>query len=264
MKRVVWLTDIHLNFIKKAQTEELCDKIVEAHPDLVLIGGDISEADELEAHLRALEARIERPIYFVLGNHDFYQGSIQSVRENAAQITQSGGHLRWLPHCGVVELTQHSALIGHDCWGDGRLGYGSRSRVILNDFFLIRELRESPDLFTKLNCLGEQAAEYFRVHLPGALERYRHILVLTHVPPFKESCWYEGKISDDEWLPHFTCHAVGEVLREMMEQHPNSSMTVLCGHTHGAGIARILPNLQVKTGAATYGSPKIQEVLCVD
>jgi hypothetical protein len=40
-------------------------------------------------------------------------------------------------------------------------------------------------------------------------------------------------------------------------------MSVLCGHTHGAGEARILPNLDVKTGGAEYGGPSLQELLFV-
>ena len=38
-------------------------------------------------------------------------------------------------------------------------------------------------------------------------------------------------------------------------------MTVLCGHTDGAGEAQVLPNLRVLTGAAEYGEPKVQRVL---
>ena len=38
-------------------------------------------------------------------------------------------------------------------------------------------------------------------------------------------------------------------------------MTVLCGHTHGRGEARILENLLVLTGGATYGKPEVQRIL---
>ena len=64
------------------------------------------------------------------------------------------------------------------------------------------------------------------------MRRFQHIMVLTHVPPFREACWHEGRISDDNWLPHFTCKAVGDVLIEAMAANPDHRMTVLCGHTH--------------------------------
>ena len=80
------------------------------------------------------------------------------------------------------------------------------------------------------------------------------------MPPFREACWHEGRISDDDWLPHFTCKAVGDVLSEAMRARPDRQMTVLCGHTHGAGEAEILPNLRVSTGGAVYGEPEVQRV----
>jgi hypothetical protein len=85
--------------------------------------------------------------------------------------------------------------------------------------------------------------------------------VATHVPPFKEACWHEGRISNDDWLPRFTCKAVGDLLREAALQRPDRRIDVLCGHTHGAGVAEILPNLIVRTGGAEYGRPELQDVL---
>ena len=87
------------------------------------------------------------------------------------------------------------------------------------------------------------------------------VIVLTNIPPYKESCWHQGEISDDDWLPHFSCKAVGDVLRECMLVAIDKQMVVLCGHTHSSGECQIMPNLQVKTGDAKYGSPKIQEII---
>jgi len=64
-----------------------------------------------------------------------------------------------------------------------------------------------------------------------------------HVPPFRNACWHEGKISDDEYLPHFACKAVGDVLVDVMKKYPEGKLTVLCGHTYSKGVANILPNL---------------------
>ena len=89
-------------------------------------------------------------------------------------------------------------------------------------------------------------------------------MVLTHVPPFREACWHEGQLSCDNWSPHFTCKATGDVLVDVMTAHPDQTMTVLCGHTHSAGYAQILENLEVFTGDAVYGHPKIQQVLDVE
>lgn len=96
---------------------------------------------------------------------------------------------------------------------------------------------------------------------PAALAPFPHVIVATHVPPFRETCWHEGRISDDDWLPFFTCQAAGDALSEAMSAAPDRRMTVLCGHTHGGGEADVLPNLRVLTGGATYGRTEVQRVV---
>jgi hypothetical protein len=153
--------------------------------------------------------------------------------------------------------------VGVDGWGDARLGNPETTAVRLNDFLLISELAGlgRRALLERLRALGEECAQRLRKSLPEALERHRRVLVLTHVPPFREACWHEGRLSNDDWLPFFTCAAVGEVLREALAARPDREALVLCGHTHGEGVARVLPNLEVRTGGARYGAPAVQQVL---
>ena len=267
MKRIAWMTDLHLDFVEDSkQIERFCQSIVEANPDVVLIGGDIAIAATVEASLLMLAKYLRRPIYFVLGNHDFYKGSIAGVRAKIAQLTQQASLLHRLSNSGVIELTPSTGLIGHDGWADGRLGNRIRSQVILNDYFLIQEFAGLAPLrrFAKLNDLGDEAARYLKRQLLSAVTRFPNLILLTHVPPFKEACWFEGQISDDDFLPHFTCSAVGDVLITVMRAHPECRLTVLCGHTHGEGEATILPNLSVETGSAEYGNPRLNELIVVE
>jgi len=262
MTRLAWLTDIHLNFLRHAGLGAFFESLPEA--DAFAITGDIGEAHDVTDHLRAFADR--GPIYFVLGNHDFYRGSIAGVRAEVRELCRDVPNLIWMPDVGIVPLTDSTCLVGHDGWGDGRLGDYQGSGVQLNDWRLIEEFQVlgKQGRLSKLNALGDEAAAHFRAVLPEALKRFRHIIVLTHVPPFRESCWHEGAISDDNWLPHFTCKAVGDALREAMAAAPDRQMTVLCGHTHGSGEAQILPNLCVLTGGAVYGKPGVQRVIEVE
>ncbi len=86
------------------------------------------------------------------------------------------------------------------------------------------------------------------------------MVLLTHIPPLREACWHDGKISDDDWAPFFTCRAVGDAILEIMADHPRQQLTVLCGHTHGAGVAHPLPNVEILTGGAKYGHPAVQRI----
>ena len=267
MKRIAWTTDIHLDFLNDpAQIGTFCQSIVEANPDAVLIGGDIAVAATIEESLLLLAKHLQRPIYFVLGNHDFYKGSIAGVRAKIAQLTKRAAQLHWLGNSGVIELTSQTGLLGHDGWADWRLGNRVRSQVVLNDYFLIQEFVGLASLrrFAKLSELGDEAARYLKRQLLSAVTRFPNLILLTHVPPFKEACWFDGQISDDEFLPHFACSAVGDVLIEIMREYPECRLTVLCGHTHGQGEAMILPNLLVKTGGTEYGKPRLNELIVAE
>ncbi len=37
----------------------------------------------------------------------------------------------------------------------------------------------------------------------------------TYIPPFREAAWYEGRPSADDYLPFFSCKAVGDVLLDV-------------------------------------------------
>ena len=82
--------------------------------DAVLLGGDIAEAPDVRQHLERLDARLGLPIHFVLGNHDFYGGSIARVRAEIATLCDRIPRLCWLSQAGVVELTPATGLVGHE------------------------------------------------------------------------------------------------------------------------------------------------------
>src|SRR5262245_13897401 len=130
--RLAWATDIHLNFLSPAQARSFYCKVGETAPDAVLLSGDIAEAPSVERYLLEMAEHLQRPLYFVLGNHDFYGGSIQDVRARMAALSAEHRWLRWLNVAGVVPLTEETALVGHDGWADGRLGRGADSPVLLN------------------------------------------------------------------------------------------------------------------------------------
>jgi 3',5'-cyclic-AMP phosphodiesterase len=263
MKRFAWLTDIHLNFLERPQCERFLDEVAQQRADGILIGGDIAEGHTLETYLKMIADRVGGPVYFVLGNHDFYYSSISATRATARAVCRVVPSLHWLSESGIVPLSDQTALIGCDGWADGRFGNFFESDVDMTDYFLIEDLSrlDREARFQKLNALGDEAAVYLRRLLPEALRQFASVILLTHVPPFREASWHEGGVCDDNHLPHFASRVIGETLQQVMEEHPTRQLTVLCGHTHGRGDIRMAPNLVVKTGGAEYGAPVIQEIL---
>jgi Icc-related predicted phosphoesterase len=264
--KLAWATDVHLNFVDEKHVAELCERIDLAEPAALLLGGDIAEAPSLEPWLRFLEAHLSCPIYFVLGNHDYYGGEIESVRARMRDLKSD--RLRWLPATGLVRLTESTALVGHGGWGDGRLGDFMASAVVLADYLAIHDLfelldkklplgsrRDKKALATKLRKLGDDAARALKPSLARAAREFADVVVLTHVPPVREACVYQGKISSDDWLPGFTCKAVGDLIEKVARKRAGCRFTVLCGHTHEESECQPFENVRILTGGADYEAP---------
>jgi len=263
MVRLAWATDLHFEFTTVDAVVKFCERMIALAPDGLLLTGDLAQAPSLERYLRALDRALPMPIYFVLGNHDFYHGSIGTVRGQVEALVAQAAHLVWMSRTDVVSVGPNTALIGHDGWADGRCGDYTASRVLVKDYRLIGELTglTSEGRRAVLGALGDEAAAHFARVLPKALSRHRRVIALTHVPPFPETTWYQGRIADPEWLPHFCARAVGDVMVGIMEAHPDHELLVLCGHTHTGGAVQVTPNLRVVVGSAEYGRPELQDVL---
>lgn len=264
MTTIAWMTDIHLNFLGTMQIEHWLDKLATKKLDALLITGDIGEANSLNDYLIRIVGHLRLPTYFVLGNHDYYRSTIKDIRATVSRLDDEHILLNWLPQHGIVKLSETTALVGHGGWGDGGYGDFMNSKLMLNDYVLIHDLSgiDPVERLKKLHELGQETCNYLREILPNALEQYQHVYVALHVPPFQESCWYEGKTPDDDndYLPHFTCKGAGDALLELAQKYPDTKMTVLCGHTHGSGETTIRPNLHVITAGSEYENPQIARI----
>lgn len=106
---------------------------------------------------------IEKPIYCVLGNHDYYRGQIDEVRSEMTALTESNENLFWLNVSKILQLDNNTLLIGQDGWADGRLGDYHNSRVALNDSRMIADLFQEK-ILGKLQLLEKmQRPRIFRV-----------------------------------------------------------------------------------------------------
>ncbi len=265
--KLAWLTDIHLNFLDNDARKKFYDEIHTTHCDALLISGDIAEADCLIDLLCEMTEQIKKPIYFILGNHDYYRGTVNDVRETLTVLSKAHKQLFWLPATGIQLLPHDTILLGQDGWADGRLGDYQNSRISLNDSRMIADLFQEKilgkfQLLEKMQQLADVDALALKNDLAQAMEQHpKKIIVLTHVPPFKEACLHNGQISDDSWLPYFSTKVMGEVLMPFANDNPSIDFLVLCGHTHSEAHYQPLVNLTVKTGSAEYYRPTIQEII---
>ncbi len=267
--KMAWLTDIHLNFIDKNARKIFYQEIVDTQCDSVLISGDIAEAPSLSDILNEMENYINKPIYFVLGNHDYYKGQIDEVRDAMTALTKEHNKLFWLPASGIQKLNNDTFLIGQDGWADGRLGDYQNSRVVLNDSRMIADLFKKKilgkyQLLEKMQQLADADAMRLQNDLKQVINQNpRKVIVLTHVPPFREACMHQGEISGDDWLPYFSSKVIGEVLATAAKLDPEIELLVLCGHTHSEAKIYCGSNLEIEVGKAEYYLPEIQKVITI-
>ena len=107
--RIAWTTDLHLNFVDAARIDRLIEELRDSQSDAVLIGGDTGEAVSFARHLKRIADALEVPVYFVLGNHDYYHSSIANVRRVARTLSQQYVLLTWLSEIGPIWLTEETA-----------------------------------------------------------------------------------------------------------------------------------------------------------
>lgn len=262
-------TDLHLNFCGQTEKDKFYQKVQNHNPSSLVITGDISEAPGLINHLTELRQGLGStlPIYFVAGNHDYYNGSIAEVRDKLSNPCNLPGNTVWLSACSApIALTPEVALIGHDGWYDGGYADWFKSQLDMSDYYIIRELSNQQCplkqlRFDKMNELAQESAEHVRLQLEEAHKLgFKKVFVAMHVAPFPELSTFKGKISDATWLPCFSSKRMGDVLCQIALTHLDMKVTVLCGHSHGKAMFRHSQNLDGHCGAATYGYPSVSNI----
>ena len=73
--------DVRFNFLRSNARAAFYKSVAETKADAALITGDIAEAKDVCEILCEFSHSFNKPIYFVLGNHDYYSGSVSGVRE---------------------------------------------------------------------------------------------------------------------------------------------------------------------------------------
>ena len=266
---LLWATDVHLDHLPLQHAPlEFGRALRSEQPESrgVILSGDIGEAATVGDILQSFSAGYAGSVYFVLGNHDYYGSSFRSVDERVEELCARARRLCWLQQA-MVTPAQGVVLIGVNGWYDA--GYGNRATDLqMTDFERIAELsaaqRQSRERL--LSVCAERAqrdADRLRDKLQSC-SGARAVVIVTHVPPFRQAAWHEGQPSDDRWVPFFSSKVLGDVLLESARLRPELQHTVLCGHTHGNGVYQPLPNLVVHTGRARYGAPELAGILSID
>lgn len=247
------ISDPHFDHIRdRAIRGDFKRAIRAADVDAIVMTGDIAEAGTLYSAVRNIGLDTGLPVFFVLGNHDLYGGTIADVRRTARKVGYWLGDDDSIP----VHITDHTCLLGVDGWYDFRVGRCENTRIAMNDWYKIHDFMplSAGAIVAASRALAEQSAELATKKLEAAVQAgYTRILLATHVPPFVECATHEGQPSDPDWAPIMTNIALGDALFAFATENPDVHLDVLAGHTHDRCDRMVAPNLRVRVGRAEYG-----------
>ena len=252
MKSLLWITDAHLDHLSDTAEDAWFEKLGKTQADMLLLGGDTANARIFSRMLGRIEEVFSGKVALVAGNHDYYHTSIIDFRAKLAGLQRSGV-IVFEPGCQSkpIQLAESVYLCGSGGWGDASAGYADAAGMALNDENLIAELRTG-NLTTRLRELGKESAKHLQKQLAAVPEGACCVIVLTHVPPWPETSWHEGRHSDAMALPRFCWQAGGKVISQAAERMPQTRFIVLCGHTHSDGICKNA-NITCHTAGSAYG-----------
>ncbi len=260
LMKLVWVSDVHLNFLSPDQRFEFYGRVKEAEGDQVIISGDIAESQNVVSILEEMQAAVGIPVNFVLGNHDYYCCS------NVANVKKSVKHLNWLPQA-PVELTRDTIMIGVDGWGDCRNGDYENSNIIMNDWVYIKDLKRAylqgmDKLKVALQELADKDARSLKRQVNAALKKgiYSKIIIVSHVPAFEEASMYAGRKSTPSGLPFYSSKCLGDAILPLAKSHPHIDFLWLSGHTHNRAKYKPCNNMTVKVAKAEYFYPQVEQV----
>lgn len=266
--RLAFLSDVHFDFAfgEPDATLKLIANEASRLADAAVFSGDIADGPKFIQKLEHFRRIFGKPTYFVLGNHDAYgwpskvEAELQAAQQPSIYLTSRDN----------VELTTTTALVGEDGWYDGRCGSIAPLMMRMRDFDEVPEIKaamvsnpKAQDfmLADAIAKLGDRSAHRVEPKLRAALDKYKHVVFVTHVPPFPQASWHNGRPSSAGTLPFYCSRVMGDLLIDLAYTYPDRTLTVLCGHSHTSRDFKAAPNLQVRTAWARYGDPTIDRIV---
>lgn len=247
--KLLHVTDLHLDYSTKFEYDSFLSKVKARDFDCMVVSGDTCDGAYTDRHIAKLHKDIgKKPIYFVLGNHDYYNTSVEYAQTKAAGVTVG----TYLTMSKPIQLHKDVVIVGDDGFYDGVHGEGARTTVQLLDFKRISDFY-GKNKFDVMFDITQKSSKRLRPKLELAAEMAKTILVATHVPPFPEASRYNGKQAGADFLPFYSSKTMGDMFAEFAAEHPDNDIFVLCGHTHHPAVVTIKPNLVVFVGQAHIG-----------
>lgn len=259
----LWLTDTHL---MPWARYKMLNTILDAKPKGVFLTGDISNSSQtLIGDLDFLGQRIGRPLYFTLGNHDIHFSSFEKTHSKVRELCLRHKNLHWMDEAGIIPLNEEVCVIGHGSWYDARIGNPEYIKYTF-DWRLIDEFKQLSsikDVIEKCRALADESADILCGRLEQALETYKVVYALLHIPPFREAHRAKGFISEKFYEPYNINFGLGQRLEKVMEKHKKRYLHCLAGHCHMPVSIQVSRSIECRVGKGSYHKISEEEIIYI-
>lgn len=210
------VSDLHFEFLPDrgvALTKTIC----QGEFDALVVAGDLADSIHLQAALeRICQAAAPRPVFYVLGNHEYYHSSFPGVKAIMYSFEKQTkiNNLFWLYRSDCLSFQSHR-FIGTTLWFPST----GEKCTELNDFNLISDL--SDELQTGLSSREKAGILRWGQDAANMLDT----VIITHHLPHPRSIHpkYQG-----DSLNKYFLHDMSEFIEN------NQPALWIHGHTHSS------------------------------
>lgn len=226
--KLAMISDIHLDVNRKYPVLAcIRDVFRENNADALLVAGDIAEnLDALQGSVLWLEYYLEKPVFYVPGNHDLWdRNEPERSTDDIYEAFRKDIHCLSGKH---VTLKEGVELVGDAGWYDYSLGDSSFSKEEYDAMTCQGRTWQDHNFndWTRDNkAANERMLAELKKHLdecePGA-----RIIVMTHMLPNK---LFTVPTARREW-GYFNAFLGSDAYQALYEQYPVTD--AICGHVH--------------------------------
>ena len=80
--RFIFISDVHLGTNSITHFKKILNKTMDLSFDFILIGGDLIDSNSFNLSYLSILKKINKPIYFVTGNHEYYLKNYSDILKN--------------------------------------------------------------------------------------------------------------------------------------------------------------------------------------
>lgn len=260
--KYLWLSDTHTKIIDRYK---LLSVILDQKPRAVFHTGDISEGFAFLSDLEFIGKRIGRPFYFVLGNHEVWGSSFAKIHAGVRSLCDRYKNLVWMTEGGIIQLNDEACLIGADGWYSAEIGNPEYIKYTGDWFFIedFKKLSSMKERIAKFRELAIQSAELLGIRLEQALQNYKTIYLLSHVPAWAEAHRPNGWFGEKFYEPYNTNLILGKTLEKIMSNYKKRHLICLMGHTHCPVQIHVQRNIECRVSRGSYHKISEEEIIYI-